>query len=246
MGSHLSEPLYVRQRLAPQPGDMTYLHLVDLRKAMSNIATDRPLTILDYGCGGSPYRALFPNADYRRADFANESLPAMDYALDQSGKVNESDASFDFILSTQVLEHVPEPTAYLRECFRLLKPRGRLYLTTHGSYPDHNCPFDYRRWTADGLAKDIRNAGFNVVRLEKQTTGPRAFFLQFDYETAGLRVPPGSFFAAYLWLFRTLVPLLRPWIHRMCDRYFQAHSVVTDKLNAHRTYAVTACLAQKP
>src|SRR4051794_16961738 len=145
---------------------------------MEHIATDRPIVVLDYGCGGSPYRGLFPNADYRRADVAVETDPGdLHYVLNKVGGINEADGGFDLILSTQVLEHVDKPAAYLKECHRLLKAGGALYLTTHGTYPDHGCPADYYRWTADGLARDVEEADLKVERLEKHTTGPRAFFL---------------------------------------------------------------------
>lgn len=41
-----------------------------------------------------------------------------------------ADASFDMILSCECLEHVPDPKAALAEMFRVLKPGGRLVLTT--------------------------------------------------------------------------------------------------------------------
>ena len=58
---------------------------------------------------GSPYRSLFPNADYRRADFLRQEGDVLDYILDANSCVKEKDQTFDFILSTQVLEHVDDP-----------------------------------------------------------------------------------------------------------------------------------------
>jgi 2-polyprenyl-3-methyl-5-hydroxy-6-metoxy-1,4-benzoquinol methylase len=42
------------------------------------------------------------------------------------------DRSFDCVLSTEVLEHTPEPMVGLRELTRVVKPGGRLILTTPG------------------------------------------------------------------------------------------------------------------
>ena len=45
----------------------------------------------------------------------------------------ESD-SFDLILCTEVLEHIPDPVAAMKELFRILKPGGRLILSTPQKY----------------------------------------------------------------------------------------------------------------
>jgi SAM-dependent methyltransferase len=78
------------------------------------------------------------------------------------------------VLSTQVLEHVNCHNRYLLEANRLLKPGGILILSTHGSFYDHGCPWDFRRWTAEGLKLDIENAGFRVEIVSKLTTNGRA------------------------------------------------------------------------
>lgn len=44
-----------------------------------------------------------------------------------------ADNTFDVIVSSEVIEHVPEPTQAMRELFRVLKPGGILILTTPNS-----------------------------------------------------------------------------------------------------------------
>ena len=61
------------------------------------------------------------------------------------------DASFDLVLCLQVLEHVPDPAAAIRELRRVVRPGGRVLLTTHGVYPYHPNPEDLWRWTHEGL-----------------------------------------------------------------------------------------------
>jgi SAM-dependent methyltransferase len=235
---------YAKERLEPKPGDALYLHHSDLKLAIESMRTDRDFLLLDYGCGGSPYRSFFPQADYRRADFLQAEGQHLDYRLDESSRVPEKDGVFDFILSTQVLEHVRDPHAYISEAFRLLKKGGTLYLTTHGSYPDHGCPFDYRRWTAQGLEVDLKSAGFSIPRTELVTTGPRLLFQQFAYRVTSLRAP-FSLFGILLFGFRGLYWLIKPWLHRMCDRYFSNNRVVRTNLEEHPSYVVVACLVQK-
>jgi SAM-dependent methyltransferase len=169
---------YTQKRLNPSRGDADYIHLVDLLRALSSHETSKNLTMLDFGCGGSPYRSLFPNADYRRADF--DAMADLNYVIGCNSRVDERDQTFDLILSTQVAEHVTSATDYFAECHRLLKPGGRLICTTHGIYPDHGCPYDFQRWTADGLKRDLETAGFSVAEMKKLTTNARAlmYFLK--------------------------------------------------------------------
>ena len=177
----LQEKEYNRERLEPNPADPFYLHLADLRQVLQSVATDAPLRILDYGCGGSPYRQLFPRAVYHRADYSGGQ--ELDFIIDETSRLHGvSDDYYDLVLSTQVLEHVVSPEIYLREAMRVLRSGGRLVLTTHGSFYDHGCPYDYFRWTAEGLQILLTKEGFVSERLLKLTTNARAlFFLGESY-----------------------------------------------------------------
>lgn len=44
-------------------------------------------------------------------------------------KLSYADASFDLIVSNDVMEHIPDPAAALRECFRVLRPGGEMLAT---------------------------------------------------------------------------------------------------------------------
>jgi SAM-dependent methyltransferase len=171
---------YLRERLSPCPNDHFYLCLSDLLLALRRF-------ILDYGCGGSPYRSLFPNADYKRADYLQAGGDSLDYILSEDSRVPERDERFDLVLSTQVAEHLGHPDVYFSECSRLLKPEGRLICSTHGYFPDHGCPHDFQRWTGDGITRDLKKAGFEVEQILKLTSGSRAFFSIVDFLLADLR-----------------------------------------------------------
>ena len=61
------------------------------------------------------------------------------------------DNVFDVALCTEVLEHLHTPLRALREMRRVLKPGGKLLLTTPFAYPIHYAPTDYYRYTRFGL-----------------------------------------------------------------------------------------------
>jgi SAM-dependent methyltransferase len=165
-----------RERAEPSPGDEAYLHLLDLRAALSAALRDASGNWLDYGAGTSPYRDLLPLATLATAELGGAEGYPPDYQLAADGTCPAPAGHFDGVLSTQVLEHVEDPGAHLREAFRLLKPGGLLVLSTHGIWEDHGGR-DLWRWTADGLAVQAARAGLDVDKVEKLTCGPRAILL---------------------------------------------------------------------
>jgi SAM-dependent methyltransferase len=127
--------------------------------------------ILDYGSGPAPYRSLFGGFDrYVTADLAGQGA---DLTIDGT-KVDVEDASFDAVLSTQVLEHVPDPDAYLAEVHRVLAPGGKLLLSTHGIYWYHPSPEDFWRWTGPGLRTQVERSGFRVCEIVPIVAPPAA------------------------------------------------------------------------
>lgn len=229
IGEVISEDAYLRERLTPAPGEQLYLHLADLRLAMQRAATAEPLAILDFGSGGSPYRSFFPHAQYTRADIAG--TPNVDYIIPTAPaelRLALQDERFDLILSNQVLEHLPSPVAYLAECLRLLKYGGQLVCSTHGSFEDHGCPYDYQRWTAAGLRMLLEESGFEVTDVLKLTTGPRALFFTLDYFAEFLTLSRRTSIGAVIYLLKRILLKRRRDLHRMLDARYSQNRVVAD------------------
>jgi SAM-dependent methyltransferase len=235
---------YLRQRLSPHPGGSAYLHLADLREALDVHKTSEKISILDYGCGGSPYRSLFPNSKYFRADFT--PCEGLDFLLPADSSVPAPDNSFDLVLSTQVLEHVPEPGNYVAECFRVLKRGGILVLTTHGLFEDHGCPYDFQRWTADGLRLLLERAGFQTKGAKKLTCGPRALCFFFNQWFWQLQAPKSSVFGFALWGLRELWRFDQSWLNRCADKYFNRYSIVDAGVPDNRVYIALLMHAERP
>jgi len=115
------------------------------------------LEVLDVGCGDRPYERLLRGAE-RVVGF---DMPGNAHA-DLHGSIDAlpvEDASFDVVLCLQVLEHVPDPAAAVRELRRVVRPGGRVLASTHGIYPYHPNPEDLWRWTHSGLDRLFRENG---------------------------------------------------------------------------------------
>lgn len=127
-------------------------------------------TVLDVGCGAQPYRRLFLNATSylgidtldAKAHFGYE-VPDTRYFTGDIWPV--ADAAMDFILSTETLEHVPEPRKFLAEAFRCLAPGGVLLLTVPFAARWHFIPYDYWRYTPSSLEQLLSGAGLSDIRV---------------------------------------------------------------------------------
>jgi SAM-dependent methyltransferase len=94
--------------------------------------------LLDVGCGSGAFltqmRALGWQVCGVEPDPAAARVARERYGLDVTCGTLEEAAlpahRFDAITMNHVVEHVPDPVATLRECGRVLQPRGRLVITT--------------------------------------------------------------------------------------------------------------------
>jgi SAM-dependent methyltransferase len=164
--------------------------------------------VLDYGCADLPYRRLFPNdIDYVGADLPGNPMASLTIAGD--GTLPVDDATFDAVISTQVLEHSDDPSTYLTECHRVLRPGGRLLLSTHGVFVYHPDPVDYWRWTSAGLQRAVELAGFDVVRFEG-VVGLSATGLQLIHDAIYYRAPR---------ILRPFIALVLQSLMSVADRY---------------------------
>lgn len=224
---NISEDYYLRQRSDPHQGDPLYLHLSDLLLALRQVAAPHALhRVLDFGCGGSPYRSLFQVACYHRADFAG--TPNLDFEFGEDSAISAPDQSYDVVLSTQVFEHVRHPARYLDECNRLLTAGGRLVLSTHGTFADHGCPYDFHRWTADGLRLAVEMHGFRVTSVRKITSGARALAFLARTFAGELSSKEKSPMALGMRLLQRTLIRYPAAVDAFCDRVFPASARVSE------------------
>lgn len=134
-------------------------------------------TIVDLGCGDAPYRSLLTSDGSRYIGCDLQPGPHVDLTF-ESGRIPLPAGSADCVTSFQVLEHVWDLDGYLGECKRLLGPDGLLILSTHGTWLYHPHPGDFRRWTLDGLKKELSSRGFDITHTYP-VVGPLAWTTQF-------------------------------------------------------------------
>ena len=150
--------------------------LRQLRKAIGQeIARNRldapGFDIVDFGAGDAPYRGLFPVGSYRMADIAEAGHHTQPDLAIVSGRVVAEDKCADIVVSFLVLEHVDDVALYLQEARRLLRPGGKLLLTTHGVWPYHPHPRDLWRWTPEGMREELTRNGFVPLKI-RGVVGP--------------------------------------------------------------------------
>jgi SAM-dependent methyltransferase len=137
-------------------------------------AADR---VLDVGCGTQPYRPLFGGRPYTGIDVEASGRTAENKKPDvffDGLNIPFQASEFGLVLCIEVLEHAIEPAHLLAEMFRVLRPGGQLVLTTPFMWGEHEAPYDFRRFSLNGLSRVAEQAGFTVVSAERHVTGRQA------------------------------------------------------------------------
>lgn len=135
----------------------------------------KPGRLLDVGCGIKPYESILrpPDSEYVGIDYPvtaeTQGRPwtkadVFADCVDMPFK----DGEFDSVICTQVLEHVSEPKALLQEIGRVLKPGGVLLISVPMSWPHHEEPHDFYRYTRYGLEHLLQETGFAMELCDQR------------------------------------------------------------------------------
>ncbi len=160
-----------REFLNPSKRRPHYLERISIVKALKKAQHQvKSGMILDVGCGMKPYKSLL-NA-------SGSTYYGTDYPLTMKGSYGKStkadffsestllpfnNNTFDTLLSTQMLEHVSDPKKVIQEMGRVLKPGGIMILSAPMTWPLHEEPYDFFRYTLHGLRHLLQKANFEIL-----------------------------------------------------------------------------------
>ena len=134
-----------------------------------------PAKILDIGSLNinGCMRPLFTGCHYTGADLSRGKNVDVVLGKPYEWPELKRDA-YDFVVSSQVIEHVPRPWIWIWEVARVLKPGGVVYLCSPNTMPFHEYPVDCWRVWPDGMRALIEETGLKVLECYasgRDTTG---------------------------------------------------------------------------
>jgi 2-polyprenyl-3-methyl-5-hydroxy-6-metoxy-1,4-benzoquinol methylase len=130
--------------------------------------------LLDIGCGEQPLRSILEGMGfaYTSADIQQNKSGTVDClaAIDQPLPAPLKERGpFDFIVCTEVMEHVADWEMAFGNLCQLLAEHGRVLITCPHFYPLHEQPHDFWRPTPYALQFFAARHGLKI--LEQQTAG---------------------------------------------------------------------------
>jgi len=134
-----------------------------LNEVVSSIPSSEKNVILSVGAGGAVSELIGRRIGARVTEVDIDPARKPDIVADVCDMNMFADESVDVIFMVEVLEHVKTPQLALDEMHRVLKPGGRLFLSTPFILPIHDAPYDFYRYTQFGLAHLCR--GFQNVSI---------------------------------------------------------------------------------
>jgi ubiquinone/menaquinone biosynthesis C-methylase UbiE len=167
------------------------------RFILQHLGDVRGKKLLDLGCGAGENSVYFAKkgADCIASDYSPGMVEvALKLAANNGVKVTGAtvnaldldfpDNSFDIVYASNLLHHLPDPQACIREMYRVLKPGGK---ACFWDPLRHNPVINvYRRMATDVRTEDETPLHIDIVKFVQRT------FSQTEYDT---------FWLATLWIF---------------------------------------------
>ncbi len=185
--------------------------------------------VLDAGSGDQRYQRFFAHCSYESADFeqVDKAYRSSTHVCDL-GSIPVEDGRYSAVVFTQVMEHLPDPLAVLKELHRVLEPGGRLFYSGPFWYEEHEAPYDFYRYTQYGVRHLFTTAGFQIAELRwmdgymasvaHQLRGMGRFL---PHKPSGYGSGPGAWLSFLLFMaFRVACVLMAP-LATLSDKRFR-------------------------
>lgn len=183
-----------------------FINRRSLYKSISLFADGVPADarVLDIGCGLKPYRSLFKVKEYVGIDIEggghSDQAKAVDAYYD-GHTIPFPNQSFDAVVCTQVLEHADDAEVLIKEAARVLRPTGQAFFSMPFMYPEHEAPYDFRRYTSFQHKRLFAKYDFRKTTIQKTTGFFGTFgqlFVILIFESISFRAPVLKAFLAIL------------------------------------------------
>jgi SAM-dependent methyltransferase len=144
--------------------------------------------VLEAGCGegygadliaGVARRVIALDYDEATVAHVRARYPRVEVIHGNLAELPLPDHSVDVVVNFQVIEHLWDQPQFVSECFRVLRPSGRLMVSTPNRItftPGRDTPinpFHTRELNADELTELLRDAGFASVLMSGVFHGPQ-------------------------------------------------------------------------
>lgn len=194
--------------------------------------------VYDVGCGTKPFGRFLSGVAGSHIGIDMAGGFYGESAVDVIGiadAIPVRDAVADAVLSSQVIEHLPDPEEALREARRILKPGGLLFISFPLLFPLHAAPYDFFRYTEHGFEAMCRRHGFEV--LERHHMGGFWYMVSIFSERYF-----NAFNRSVLKRLHLVTLLSLPW-HWLCWTLHRGEAIVyalvgKDVANSRRGWAV--------
>lgn len=193
-------------------------------------ALPRGLRVLDAGAGESPYRDCCAGQEYVAQDFAKydgmgDGTGLQTGTWDQTKVDIVSDitaipapsGSFDVVICTEVLEHIPDPASAIAEFTRLLKNGGILIITAPFYSMTHFAPYHFFTGFSRYFYEEylVRRHGYEIVEMVPSGSFFAVVGQEIVLVPALCRRYSASWLAAASWA--VVIPIV--WLLRLIARY---------------------------
>jgi len=129
--------------------------------------------VLDIGCGSQPFRVLFERFNISYFGFDVNEKQKVDFIGEIDKELNQdiiNTGPYDFILCTEVLEHVVNWETTFANFYKLLNKGGVILITAPHFYPLHEVPYDFWRPTSYAFSHFAVKYNFKIIEIAQKGT----------------------------------------------------------------------------